>query len=382
MTIIFCFKTIFRNSHREIFGLDKLIKEGYKVKLLDLGGMYGGIPTCSDELMLSLRTRIMNESDLQNFRNSLNQEPVIYIINDTYLMPTHSAFPILLREQDRLLAYKIKPTPFQYEPEKGIKLVLQKTMQNLNFLPFHLYKPVYSATHNYYIPHYYMCNTNFNLPLKVPLIVKRENILITHSDDVNKIIADKSEVQKEERIGVFLDQVLPYAYKRWKPYSVFDNYYKDLTLTLEGFKKKFRLDKIVIAEHPESVALVEELKDKYVGFERARGKTQNLIKNATYVFAHYSTSIGIAVYYEKPIILLLSDDLKKVPHIPNAVGAYKEQLNLPIFDMGKREFPNPEQVKINKSLYKTYVKKFMKDSKINENAYHYAIKKIQKDLNC
>lgn len=380
MTLVFCFKTIFRNSHRQIFGLDKLIEEGHHVILLDLSEIYGGNPTSDDELMLRLRKKVYDENDLVAFRDSLGPEPVIYICNDTYLMPAKSAFEIIKRKQDRLLAWKIKPTPFLDKPEKGAKLALKKLVQKMDFLPFHLFKPVYAATHNYYIPDYYMCNTYYNLPPKAQFIVKRDNILITHSDDCNRILLDKSPMQTSERIGVFMDQILPFAYRN-EPRWYFEDYYDNISKTLKGLKAHYNLDKIIIAEHPESVAVAEELEDKYKDFERVRGGSQKLVKNATYVFAHYSTSIGLAVYYEKPVVLINSEKLKKVAHIGAAIESYEKQLDLPIVDMEKRDFSHLAGHKVNDKLYRKYVKKYMKDSTVEESSYHYAIKKIMKDLN-
>lgn len=380
MTLVFCFKTIFRNSHRQIFGLDKLLEEGHKVILLDLSEIYGGNPTSDDELMLRLRKKINDKKDLEAFRDSLNPDPVIYICNDTYLMPVKSAFEIIKRKQDRLLAFKIKPTPFLSKPETGAKLAIKKLVQKLDFLPFHLFKPVYAATHNYYIPDYYMCNTYYNLPPKVQLTVKNENILITHSDDCNKIILDKTPMQDKERIGVFLDQILPIAYKN-EPREYFENYYADISKTLNALKAKFNLDKIVVAEHPESVAVAEELKDKYQGFERVRGGSQRLVKDATYVFAHYSTSIGLAVYYEKPVVLINGKNLRKVEHIGVAIKSYEKQLNLPVVEMEKRDLSHLTNYEIDKKLYRLYVKKYLKDSTVEESSYHYAINRIISDIN-
>lgn len=378
MTLIFCFTRIFRNSHRHIFGLDTLIQEGYKVILLDLSEMYGGNPTADDELMLELRKKCSSKEELIDFKERFGSSPVIYICNDTYLSFTYEAFEILVRKQDRLLAFKTKPSPFQINTDRGAKLLLKNRIMKSSISPVPLTKPVYQSFRNYFVPDYFMCTTEFDLPLKALLTVKKDNIIVAHSDDVNDILEDVSEVQRQERTGVFLDQILPFAHKGKLDENV---YYENLDKTLRKLKNRFGLDKIIIAEHPESAALVEELRNRHVGYERQRGKTQNLIKNSTYVFAHYSTSIGLAVFYEKPIILLTDYNLKKAPWITKAISTYQKILDLPVVDMEERDLAQLENYSVNKNDYRKYITKFMKDSKIDEKSYHYAIRKITNELN-
>lgn len=377
MTIVFCFTRIFRNSHRQIFGIDKLLEQGYQVVLLDLSQMYGGNPTCSDELMLKLREECANETDLVKFREKQNSESIIYVCNDTYLLFAHKAFKILIREQDRLLAFRIKASPFQHDRDKGFKLLIKKASEKFPWLPMHLLKPLYNSFYDYYIPDYYLCSTKYYLPAKALMTVKKENIIIAHSDDVNNILEDTTAVQKEERIGVFLDQILPFVYNDQVDIQ---KYYDRLDRTLKLLKEHFQLDKIQIAEHPESAALVEELKDKYSGYERYTGNTQRLIKNSTYVFAHYSTSIGLAAFYEKPVILLEDENLRQVEWISTAIHTYKRMLKLPIIDMEDPDMAHVENHPINKQVYRNYVLKYMKDSSIEDKSYFYAINKVVKNL--
>lgn len=377
MTLIFCFTRIFRNSHRRIFGLDTLLKEGYDVILLDMSNLYGGHPTSNDELMLNLREICSSKADLIKFRDKMDSNPVIYICNDTYLSFAHEAFEILVRNQDRLLAFKTKSSPFQIRTDKGIKLFLKKCILKSPVSPFRVSRPLYQSNHKYFAPDYYMCATGYDLPLKALLTVKKENIIIAHSDDVNDILQDKSRMDTQKRIGVFLDQVLPFVYRDQINES---KYYENIDRTLKKLKLHFNLDKIVIAEHPESAALVNELRDKFVNFERYRGDTQKLIKNSTYVFAHYSTSIGIAVFYKKPIFLLNDDNLRNVEWIIKAIQTYQKILGLTVVDMERGEIRHLKDWQMDKKLYLNYVEKYMKDSLLNEKSYHYAIKQISGDL--
>ena len=378
MTIIFCFYKILRNSHRQIFELDKLVKEGYEIVLLDLLKLSGGNPTVDDDFILKHRKVINHKSDLHDFKASLKDEPAIFITNDSYLQKLGGVFNILIRKQDRLLAFRIKATVFAYKEDSGVRLWFRKLVERTKWIPWYKLKGIYGLNHTYYAPDYFMCSTTFYMPLKAYLTVKRDNILIVHSDDVNRIVGDNTVVEDRQRIGVFLDQILPFAYRG--KIDV-EKYYQNVENTLTELKKLYQLDRIIISEHPESEAIKEELKDKYQNFERSRRNSQILIKNAKVVFAHFSTSIGMAVFYEKPVILLIDDHLKEIKHIENAVETYRKNLHFPMVDMENIKFP-PLNLKINDTLYSSYVRKFMRDnSDVNENSYHYAIKKINTDMN-
>ena len=377
MTLIFCFTKIFRNAHRQIFGLDKLLQQGYNIILLDMSEMYGGNPTCDDKLMLELRVQCSDQSDLVQFRKKLAFRPVIYICNDTYLSFARKAFEILIRKQDQLLAFKIKPTPFQTRTDRGVKLFFKRVLYKCPVSIVKISRFIYQKRNNYFIPNYFMSTTRYDLPLKALLTVKKKNIIIAHSDDVNEILEDGSKVQTQKRIGVFLDQILPFASKGRVEEGI---YYRNLNKTLKRLEKFFDLEKIVIAEHPESIAFAEELRDKFKGFERHRGKTQQLIKNSTVVFAHYSTSIGLAVFYGKPVVLLIDYNLEKMQWISKAIRTYKKMLELSLIDMGQKDFSHLLNIKVNKYLYRDYVSKYMKDSNLKEKSYHYAIRKIVRDL--
>jgi hypothetical protein len=328
--------------------------------------------------MLKHRKIISSKQGLYDFKASLPDAPVIYISNDSYLQKLSGTFDILIRKQDRLLAFRIKASVFTYKKEKGLRLFFRKFIENTAFLPWHLLRSLYLNNRTYYTPDYYMCSTKIYLPLKAYFTVERDNILILHSDDVNRIVADTSIVDGQERVGVFLDQILPIAYRgKIDP----DGYYDNVQKTLFGLKEYLNLDKIIVSEHPESEAVKEELKNRYQNFERSRRNSHSLIKNADYVFAHYSTSIGMAVYFNKPVILLIDDHLRQIKHIANAIEIYKQNLHLPVVDMGDNDFGQLDNMEIDKSAYQDYVRKFMRDNyNVNENSYHYAIKRIISDL--
>lgn len=379
MKIIICFPKILRNSHREIFGLDFLISKGYDVVLLDLMKIHGGISTCDDMLMLSLIKKCGSYEEIDRFVKILDSEPVIYLCNDGYLTSAYGSIGKLRRKQDKLLAFKTKTIPSQHKKSNKIRHVLESILKSSTH-SFQYFDFLYKQKNISVIPDYYMCSTNYDLPLKTILTVKRENILITHSDDVNKIIQDSSKVDISKKTGVFLDQVIPISLMKDVPEDYFETYYNSLKIILNNLKVQLNLDEIIIAEHPGSNVYAERLDNKFDGFKRFQGNTQTLIKNATYVFAHFSTAIGFAVYHKKPIIILADDVLLNIKRVEYNINSFVNFLKIPIIYMNQEIIIKKECSVINEKAYNDYVRKFMRENVIDENSYYYAIKRISRDI--
>lgn len=379
MKLIFCFAKILRNSHLEIFELDKLVSKGYEVVLLDLTKMHGGRATCDNEFMLSLITQCYYKEDIINFVRNLDSEPVIYVCNDGYLTKAYESLNLLKRDQDMVLGFRTKTIPVQHKKLNIFKRVLRAAfLRDDNF--YSLFQKIYGLKRNYLIPDYFLCSTNYDLPLKIALTLKKENIIIAHADDINKVLKVESSGKTNQRTGVFLDQLLPIAYKNQFSEKYFDQYYEKLGKSLDALKDQFELDEIIIAEHPESKIYSEKLRDKFKGYSRQRGRTHELIRDSSVVFAHFSTSIGFAAFYQKPIVMLKDRKFEDVERISFAMKSFVDNLNLPIMDMDSRDTKTLIDFSVDNKSYDDYIKKFLKDSEVDENSYHYAIRKIHSDI--
>ncbi|MFD1096341.1 hypothetical protein [Salegentibacter chungangensis] len=379
MKLIFCFAKILRNSHLEIFELDKLVEKGYDVTLLDLTKLHGGQATCDNEFMNNLITQCNTKEDIIDFVGNLGSAPVIYVCNDEYLTKAFESLKLLVRDQDKVLGFRTKTIPVQHKKLNVFKRVLRAAFRrDGNF--YSLFQKIYKLKRNYLIPDYFLCSTNYDLPLKIALTLKKQNIIIAHADDVNKILKVGSFDESKQRIGVFLDQLLPIAYQNQLPDEYFDHYYEKLRNSLNKLKDVLDLEEIIIAEHPESEIYSEKLTDKFKGYTRVRGRTNELIKSSSVVFAHFSTSIGFAAFYKKPIVILNDRKFEDIERISLAMASFVDILNLPVIDMDSREAGALTDLSVDNKSYDNYIKKFLKDSMVNENSYHYAIKKIHNDI--
>lgn len=379
MKVVICFTKIFRNSHRQIFDLDGLMDKGYEVILLDLTAIHDGNPTCTDELMLKLRRRCNDTHELNKFVDSTKEEPIIYITNDVYLTRAYSSFKIIVQPKDRLLAFRTKTIPCQHNPPKGLKGALVSKIQNSDS-DLSFFKSLYVRKNRYFAPDYYLCNTLYNLPIKANLTVKKDNILIVHSDDVNKILKDDKNEAVHQKSAVFIDQLIPYAHKSKLDKKYFTEYYEKIEIHLNKIKEAFQLDDITIAQHPESGVYKEELKNTYMSFTKKHGETLAEIKKADFVIAHYSTALGFAVYLEKPILLLTDNTMKSLDRVNNCSKAFKEILGLKQVNMDENPDYQNLDIGVNRANYRGYITRYMKDSEIQENSYHYAVNVIADEL--
>jgi hypothetical protein len=391
MTVIFFCPNILRNAHRHIFQLDRLESEGYNVIMLDATRYYGNIATATEDIILRNRFECVTKDDFYRFRESLDSTPAIFVSFDQYMKFAAPILEILVREQDKVLSYHTKRFSNAHFPTNKFRILFDKVVRTADkILPIHFFGSFYKKKYNIFIPDYYLCSTNYVMPTKAILTIKKENRIVVHSDDINNTIkaGNGTPYKGKQRVGVFLDQVIPFQDRLHPkltppiPHEYINSYYENLEVTLKNFKEELKLDEVVVALHPDAVKLEEELKNRFQDFRTMIGATNELIKNADIVFGHSSTALGFAIYYKKPVILIKDKVLMKdfslikkfTSFFENAVGFKSIYMDKP-FIMPK------EPLKIDEKKYENYTRKFLKDNSIYENSYYYAINKIKSDLN-
>lgn len=135
-----------------------------------------------------------------------------------------------------------------------------------------------------------------------------EVIKVPHMDAVTPAQMSK-EMSKgmcknKKRVGVFLDQYLPFHLEIQKKRGVYIDpvvYYKELEKVLGFLKIEHGLDEIVFCRHPNSLG--EEL--KYIGRLRSvQGDTKLEVVKSDVVFVHFSNSASFAIQANKKIVCL------------------------------------------------------------------------------
>ncbi|MDX1718633.1 MAG: hypothetical protein R3353_00595 [Salegentibacter mishustinae] len=390
-TVVFFFPNVLRDAHRHIFQLDRLKKEGFNIILLDATKFYGKEATATEKIILEHKVECEVLEDFITLKKSLPKAPVIFISYDQYVKFAAPVFDIIIRKRDVLLSYHTKRfASINAHSHKAI-IFLEKAISHLDkLLPISYFGNLYKQKYKLYIPDYYLCSTEYLIPTKVYLTVKKENRIIVHADDMNHILGyQKSVIDKNQKIGVFLDQGIPFLnrthpkiYTKPLPDGYLDTYYQSLEKSLKELKLKLNLDEVVIALHPDAKKFPEELEGKFSGFRTFMGESKDLIRDANFVFGHCSAALNFAIYYKKPVIILKDDFLMEYhSNLRKFTTFFIEELGMTAVEIDK---PVPklnfEDVSINEKKYLDFTRKYLKDNDIQENSYYYAINKIQKDL--
>ena len=149
---------------------------------------------------------------------------------------------------------------------------------------------------------------NRDLYIRLCVTDKHTKIKHIHSLDYDKYLQVRVDKERliQEKYCVFIDQYLPYHPDGVGIGDVVDpvRYYAELEGLFTTIEKETGL-KVVIATHPRGdYTLHNDVLNKY---EKFRFKTAELIRDAEFVIAQFSTSICYATIFWKPILLVTGE---------------------------------------------------------------------------
>lgn len=390
MTVVFFFPNVLRDSHRYVFGLDQLIADGWNIILLDARKFYRKAVTGNDEFINKYKYKITCHADFLLFKDLLPDGPVVYVSFDQHLRFSKPIFKLLIRKNDVLLSYHTKRFSTINERTGRIRVFFDSVLKKIDkLIPIHFFSFFYKNIYDLYISDYYLCSTKYLIPTKVYLTIKKRNRIVVHSDDLNHILSSKEKIlDQKKKTAVFLDQGIPFLpdthpaiYPNPFPEGYFDEYYEKLANSFVQLKEELQLDEIVIALHPDAVKFKNRLEGKFSGFKTYIGNTNELIRDSNFVFGHCSTSIGIAVFYKKPV-LILTDKVLMNYHLRlmQAINFFIENLGMEEVNMDKTIESQGIQATLNDLKYHNYTIKFLKDNTIQQNSFYYSLNKIKEDI--
>ena len=199
------------------------------------------------------------------------------------------------------------------------------------------------------------------------LAKKAKKIIKSHSFDYDIFykLKKKTITTKFEPYAVFLDQCLPFnpgpQIRGEKAIVTKDKYFPALNNFFSNFESKTGL-KVIFAAHPRSRY---DLYPEYLyGRKYLLNKTAELIINSKIVLLHSSTSLSFAVLYEKPMIFLTSDEIKRSFH-DFRVHSYSRSMNGLLFNIDYKnnytKIRNKDEFFLHdKNKYLEYKNKYLK----------------------
>jgi len=187
--------------------------------------------------------------------------------------------------------------------------------------------------------------------------------IMAHSFDYDSYLEHQSSTVGDIKpYAVFLDEDMfyhfDYEYLSIKPPVTEQKYYKSLLDFFDRFETVTGLE-IVIAAHPRSRYF---LRQHLLGGRRFyQHKTPPIVRDATLVLCHASTSISYAVLWKKPLFFLTSDELK-VSFVGSRVKMLSSLLGATVFNIDERiDLPSTDTMtKINKQAYANYKEMYIK----------------------
>lgn len=143
--------------------------------------------------------------------------------------------------------------------------------------------------------------------------------------------------QDEAPYALFLDQDFVNNSDRMitgtAPYVSESRYYSSLNRFFSDFEMRTGLP-VKIAAHPKSE--ISFTSAAFSGRTTEKGDTARLTRDATIVFGHYSFALSFAILWNKPLVLLTTDELCNYYLYPY-IEAYRDGLSVPLVNVDKRQ---------------------------------------------
>lgn len=192
------------------------------------------------------------------------------------------------------------------------------------------------------------------------LIGEKTQISVLHSLDYDLVLQQKARGAAQRRVGVLLDTMGPshpdfvtFGTSYWSVGS--DEYFKSLCVSLAMLEASLGM-RIEIAAHPR--AAPESLDPFYLGHRVRYGDTARAVAESSFVVAaNATTSLGIAVALDKPLLLLCDPDWPSL--VKQGITKFADMTNAQVW---KITDPPPRTVgALAKADREHFLREFVKD---------------------
>lgn len=356
----------------ERYGLRSMLGKGHDVTVLDLNnlfhpGLFNDHSTVRSKQGLSIRVlknrkeliaekAAIADSDLifflvQSFGLSRSNYSILRMIAETgtpYLIMAPSFFPAVVSQAAHGSLWR----------SLGDSFARLRDMDPLNSFVARLPRKWLGIPEADYIVYNGKTSQRKN-----SLVGKKTTFVFAHTMDYD-IYMRLMEIRIEpETQAVFIDQFLPYhpdaqAQKGCGKIDA-DTYYECLRALFDRIESELNLE-VVIAGHPR--ANYPQLGSVFGNRKIHYGDTAALIAKSRLVVAHYSTAIGFAVMFRKPMMILTSHDLSNFHPLRERIyETLSRELGVPLHcldDPGAIDLSSPPAV--DDGLYDRYIANYIK----------------------
>lgn len=186
-----------------------------------------------------------------------------------------------------------------------------------------------------YIDRTYVAVSGYRTYQNALSLTSSENIIKVHSFDYDQYISAESK-SLQSGIAVFLDEDMPYhsdfIYNNIPSVVSAELYFQSIKHFFSVIEKQMRV-KCVIAAHPRS-NYNGDRSWCYRSYQIEKNNTSLLIQQADVVIAHSSASIQLAVIYDKPVILITTDEIMQTSY-HKYIEEFSKELGCSIINVDK-----------------------------------------------
>ncbi len=205
-------------------------------------------------------------------------------------------------------------------------------------------------------------------PFETRLAGPNTRVLWAHALDYDLFMAAGGESDPPEaKHIVFLDQFFeghPDQWQRAEPFCDPKTYYPNLVRAFDDVERRLALP-VVIAAHPR--ADYEDRDPRFGGREVVFGRTLDLVRGARLVLAHDSTSVGMAVHFEKPVCFITDDGVQRSRVRRESAQFMADWLGRPIHNLDGPAFPKwDRELEFDDKRYRAYRRAFLKTDRSPE----------------
>lgn len=362
------------NTYRKRYGMDYLRVKGCEVKVIDVSPIVN--PDAYHEVTADLITeRIVLDSKrkYKMYMKKTSDDAVFFITTD-FNFPSYFIHKAIRKRQKYGYLSRIN-TEFEFSA-KPIRERVGGLLHDFNIkrVVNSLFIRIPKRWLHLQAADFVILGGNKNTELYLSISYIDEHTLIKHIHSADYETCLQALKQDEHlmvgKYCVFLDQYVPYHPDNISAGIIVnpEKYYRELEAFFQFIEEKYSV-KVVIAVHPRAdYAKHPDVLSKY---QKIRFKTAELVRDSEFVIAHYSNSVSMAAIFEKPMILITTDDLNKYQVSVSAQKQIAELFGCSIYDISENIYENglPEKIEIDTGKYEKFVYEYMCTQKgvLNKN---------------
>ena len=325
---------------KEAFLIDDFIDAGYSIEYWDLSKIYKPKVTLPDIIEESYIYRFNQLSEVRNSLSNLDVKQSVFIIQFDKCYSCSDLFILLSRFNCTTIRINIYPRTIQKVPinmqtwrflifSVSFYKLLLKYFRTILFSIFETNKKIFD--------YYFACNSSATHRINAP-----------DYDNYQKIRRNKPRRLIEEDYILFIDIYFPLHGETTERYSnrneISKKYQKHMSRFFNWMEKNYKKP-VVIAAHPSS-----DYRNKEFGNRKIiKNKTALLVRDASLVITHASTSHIYAVLFNKPIVFI------KTKEMSFKINILARHFNKKAYDIYSVNYSHMDFSPINEELRVNYI---------------------------